>query len=164
MAAGWRTKRFLDIVCAVILILTGVFAVPRTTKASDAGLYHICGKYDPVTQIPAQAWGFYRYGEDLYIPAMEMDSHYLDLATEAAKVNWDLLGEGYWYNPVVNYQLHLIIEFLCELFPTNAEYAEKLQDSLMNVWSEADPETFANIIIKAVDQMDDLERAAKRCI
>ena len=139
-----------------------LFAVPRTTKDPEfyryQGIYNICGKYDPVAQIPAEAWGFFRYGTDLYIPAMEMDSQYLDLAGEASKVNWALMGDEYWYNPVVNYQLHLIIEFLCELFPTNAEYAEKLQESLMKIWSEADPETFATIFILAIEQLDDLDQ------
>lgn len=139
-----------------------LFAVPRTTKAEDAdqysGIYNICGKYDPVTQIPTEAWGFYRYGTDLYTPAMEMDSQYLELALAANAVNREMLKEDFWYNPVANYQLHLILEFLSELFPTNGDYAEMLQESLMEAWSEAKPETFAQVLVVAIEQMEDLDQ------
>jgi len=138
-----------------------LFAVPRTTKAVDAekysGIFNICGKYDPVTQIPTEAWGFHRYGTDLYTPALEMDTLYPLLAWKADEVNQKLLQKDFWYNPVANYQLHLILEFLSELFPTNGEYAEKLQASLMEVWSEANIETFAEILIAAVNQLENLD-------
>lgn len=138
-----------------------LFAVPRTTKADDVmdyeGIYNICGKYDPVTQIPPQAWGYERYGADLYTPALEMDSNYVPLALNADTVNNELQNDLFYYNPEVSYQLHLIIEFLCELFPTSDDYADILQDTLMSVWSEANPETFAMILIEALGQMEELD-------
>ena len=138
-----------------------LFAVPRTTKDPDCsdytGIYNICGKFDPIPQIPAQAWGYERYGTDLYTPAVEMDSQYLPLASKAWDVSEEFMGEDFWYNPEVNYQLHLMIEFLCELFPTNAEYARKLQDNLMEIWGEPNEDTFLYILIDAMSQLEDLD-------
>ena len=139
-----------------------LFAVPRTTRKAGVnaykGIYNICGKFDPVTQIPSQAWGYERYGTDLYTPAMEMDSEYLSLASYASDVSWKLTGKRFWYNPEVSYQLHLIIEFLSELFPTSAEYAEKLQASLMEAWTEPNLDTFLPILSETVDQLENLDQ------
>ena len=138
-----------------------LFAVPRTTKDPDcfqySGIYNICGKNDPVTQIPMQAWGFERYGKDLYTPSMEGDSEYYSLMYEADQISEQLLDDMLWYNPEVSYQVHLIIEFLTELFPTNKEYTEVFQDTLMEFWNEANPDAIGNILTQALMQLENMD-------
>ena len=138
-----------------------LYGVPRTTRTPDphsyTGIFNICGKYDPVTQIPTQYWGYERYGQDLYTPAQEMDSRYLILNMNALDAAEELIGKGLRYNPEVNYQIHLLLEFLSEMFPTSKEYAESLQDSIMELWTEPNAETMGLILIQAVSQMEDLD-------
>jgi len=139
-----------------------LFGVPRTTRAENhydyEGIFNICGKYDPVPMIPAEHWGYERYGTDLYTPAQEMDSDYLIYTIYTNIVADELTGDLFRYNPEINYQLHLIIEFLNELFPTSAEYEEKFQDTIMGFWSEADPDRIGLILIAALSALEDLDQ------
>ena len=139
-----------------------LYGVPRTTRAEDhfdyRGIYNICGKYDPVTMIPMETWGYERYGTDYYTPAQEMDSQYMIYTIYNSITNYDLTGDMFYFNPEINYQLHLIIEFLNELFPTSADYAAKFQDTLMRYWTEADPERIGSILMSALSAMKELDQ------
>ena len=139
-----------------------LYGVPRTTRAEDhfdyRGIYNICGKYDPVTMIPMETWGYERYGTDYYTPAQEMDSQYMIYTIYNSITNYDLTGDMFYFNPEINYQLHLIIEFLNELFPTCADYEAKFQDTIMRYWTEADPERIGSILMSALSAMKDLDR------
>ena len=143
-----------------------LFGVPRTTKDPDSfmydGIFNICGQNDPVPQVAPQEWGFRRYGFDCYTPSMEADSSYLALAKEANEVQKQLTGETFRYNPEISYQLHMILEFLIELFPTGEEYVEKFQDTLMKVWTEVNPDRFLTILAEAVAQVQDLDRREEK--
>ncbi len=141
-----------------------LFAVPRTTKNPEAlqGIYNICGKFDPVTSFPLQSWGFERYGTNVYTPAQEMDSLYADLATNASAVSVELTGDNFRNNPEVNYQFHLIIEFLAEMFPTAQDYAEQLQPVLMEKWTEPGLDKIVIILNEAMNALNDLNARAER--
>ena len=145
-----------------------LFAVPRTTKnpknASGViypGIYNFCGKYDPVTQIPLESWGFEHYGLDFYTPAQENDPAYAQKARETADVYFRLTDGTFYNNPEVNHQLHMIIEFIGEMFPTNEAFAEKLQDKLVNVVMEQNLDNFLLLLTEAVEQMEDLDQREK---
>lgn len=139
-----------------------LFAVPRTTRDPDywdySGIYNICGIYDPVPQIPPESWGYERYGMDLYMPTPEMNSNYPDLYINTVKVSEELTGDYKWYNPEISYQLHMIIEFIAELFPDSASYAERFQDIIMDLWRETRDDTIALILAEAVSQLEDLDQ------
>ena len=138
-----------------------LYGVPRTTKAENHGeytsIFNICGKNDPVTQVAPQEWGYHRYGCDCFTPAMEADSGYIGLAAKADAVLSQLTGSHFRCNPQINYQLHMILEFLCELFPTGEDYVEKFQDTLMTVWTEVNPDRFLTILAQAIEQVENLD-------
>ena len=138
-----------------------LFGVPRTTKATelkyDSGIFNICGKNDPVPKIPLESWGYNRYGQTMYTPTMEADSNYPNMVTLATYVSLKISGEPFNYNPELNYQIQLILEFLNEMFPSSKEYAEQFQDVIMTVWTEANPERMLNILAEVADQMAKLD-------
>lgn len=138
-----------------------LYGVPRTTRTEDphsyTGIFNICGKFDPVPQIPTQYWGYERYGQDLFTPAQEMDSRYQVLTLNALEAADKMTGGHMRNNPEVNYQLHLMLEFLSEMFPTSKEYAEKFQDVIMGLWTEPDTDRIGMILIQAIGQMEDLD-------
>ena len=109
-----------------------LFGVPRTTRqpVRYKGIYNICGQYDPVPSVPLQSWGYERYGTDLYTPAREADSDYMEFARSADEVGTRLDGKGFHSNPEVNYQLRLIVESLGEFFPDSDTYCKDMQDLL----------------------------------
>ena len=111
-----------------------LFGVPRTTKEPVAykGIYNICGQYDPVTDTPFQSWGYERYGTDLFTPAQESDPNYGEHEAAAANVGDRMGSDGFRNNPEVNYQLHLILETLAEMFDSSKEYSDRLQDLMVN--------------------------------
>ncbi|MBE6017700.1 MAG: lysoplasmalogenase, partial [Lachnospiraceae bacterium] len=135
------------------------FGVPRTSKAAYfiPGIFNICGKYDPVPQIPIESWGYERYGMDLYTPAEETDIKYLEYMFQADDVVREMSDRGMWNNPEINHQLHMIIEFLAEMFPTSEEYVNEFQDTLMTVWTQANPERLFIILDQAMSQMEKLD-------
>lgn len=140
-----------------------LFGVPRTTKVPVPykGIYNICGKYDPVPQIPMASWGYERYGTDLYTPAEETDINYAKYVTYCSNVNISLGNPFFQNNPEVNFQIHTILEFLSEMFPTSKDYAERFQDTLMSIWTEANPDSIGMILTQAMQEFAALdERAA----
>ena len=139
-----------------------LFAVPRTTRDPYfymyKGIYNICGTYDPVTQIPLQSWGYVRYGTDLFTPVPEMDSKYIEMAFGCFFVSLALMDDAFWYNPEVSYQLHLIIEFIGEMFPSSAEYSQKLQDKIMDLWRSGGTDSVLIVLAEAIDSLDGLDQ------
>ena len=137
-----------------------LYGVPRTTKSpvDYPGIYNICGKYDPVTMVPLESWGYGRYGTTLYLPAAETDIRYPLYVDKASGVCYDIADEIIRYNPEQNYQFHLIMEFIGEMFPDTGEYVDKMQEKVMEVWQEADPDHMLEIIASVFEQLDDLDQ------
>ena len=140
-----------------------LFGVPRTTKAPIPypGIYNICGIFDPVPQIPMASWGYERYGTDLYTPAEETDSRYARFITYCSGVNIALGNPFFQNNPEVNFQIHMILEFLSELFPTSKDSAERFQDILMTLWTEADPDSIGLILTQAMQEFAAMDERAE---
>ena len=144
-----------------------LFGVPRTTKAANhadyKGIYNICGKNDPVPQVPTEHWGYQRYGQDLFTPSCETDSRYFNMAILAENISDELVGDQFIYSPEVSYSIHIILEFLNEMFPTSADYEERFQDTLMSIWTEADPDNLLNTLLEAsgsIKYLDQRERSS----
>lgn len=110
-----------------------LFGVPRTTKepVKYAGIYNICGQYDPVAAIPFETWGFERYGTDLYTPAQESDADFVNYVFSAVEVGEELDGKGFRNNPEVNYQIRIILEWLGGFFEDADDYTDRAQPLLM---------------------------------
>ena len=137
-----------------------LFAVPRTTKKAEAypGIYNICGAFDPITCFPLETWGFERYGTDVYTPAQETDSNYPKLTALASMVNTQITGAYFRNNPQVNYRVHLIVEFLAELFPTAEDYTDELQENIMKIWTDPENMDFIQVFTQVISMMEDLDQ------
>ncbi|MBQ9031299.1 MAG: hypothetical protein IJ106_07595 [Parasporobacterium sp.] len=136
-----------------------LYAVPRTTKkeVGYVNIINICGAFDPVTQIPLESWGYFRNGWDLYLPAAETDADYESLINHVNDVTMTAAHDYFRNNPEWNYQIHLILEFLGEMFPTTEEYAEKLQEEIVSLWTEANPDQIFQILSAVFTSLDDLD-------
>lgn len=136
-----------------------LFAVPRTTKepVDYPNIFNMCGVFDPVTQIPFQSWGYERYGQDLYTPSEETNTDFAPMAFEASLVAIPLRETFLWNNPEINYQLHTVLEFMAELFPTSSVYVEKFQDILVNMFQDISADDLLEALEIAIAQMKDLD-------
>ena len=137
-----------------------LFGVPRTTKApvKYSGIFNICGGFDHVPLFPLEQWGFARYGTDIYTPAQELTSQYVELAAGADEVSRRLRGTSFINSPYVNYQMHLIVEFLGSLFPEVEDYTEEFQGTLMRTWKELDINHIAEALAAAFGEMNNLDK------
>lgn len=138
-----------------------LFGVPKTTKTPKPfqGIYNICGQYDPVPNVPLQSWFYDRYGITLYTPAQESSSNYAALAKKASVVHKEITGKPFRNNPEINHQIHLLIDSMSEIFPTTSEYVDNMQDTLVKLWTEPNPDQIFTILSAA---MKELEKADKR--
>ena len=136
-----------------------LFGVPRTTRSPKYydGIFNICGKYDPVTTIPLESWGFDRYGGTFFTPAEEMDVEYQRLLYKASEVSLEMTGSLLRNNPEVNYQLHMIIEFLGEMFPTTEDYTEEFQSVLVKTMSGVSIDKILETLLSALTQLEKLD-------
>ncbi len=146
-----------------------LYAVPRTTRAPKAlsGIYNICGKYDFVTMIPLQSWGYERYGTDLYTPAQEMDSDYGRLAVSASEVNYAVKEEFFRNNPDLNYQIQLILAALAEIFPDAEDYEREMQDVVLRYWKNptlSNIVPIANSVLSSVQGLDRKEEFSSKVL
>jgi uncharacterized membrane protein YhaH (DUF805 family) len=132
-----------------------LFGVPRTTKAPKkyAGIYNICGQYDPVAAIPFETWGFERYGTDLYTPSQESDAGFNVLAYSAVDVGNELDGKGFRNNPEVNYQLRIILEWLGMFFDDADEYTDRFQPLLMKAMLRHDETELLETLVDAFREL-----------
>ena len=136
-----------------------LFGTPRTTKnpVEYQGIYNICGAFDPVPDFPLETWGFGRYGTDLFTPAQETTSAYTSLKPAAEEIYEKLSGDPLKNSPLINYRVHLLIEFLADMFPTQNDYAEELQQIVIETWTDPEAENIAEILIGVVSKLEDLD-------
>lgn len=131
------------------------FATPRNTKEKGnyKNIFNIMGKYDPVPMIPFAEWGYERYGEELFTPAMEMDSFYFDKTVGADKIARKLVNRKFTNNPEINGQLHMLMEYLLQILPTDQAYHEHFEESLKAAWVAGSFDQVLEIVAEAVGNM-----------
>ena len=141
-----------------------LYGVPRTTKKPVAypGIYNICGQYDPVAAVPLQSWGYERYGTDLYTPAQESDASFSVFASDADVVAERLEKKSFRNNPELNYQLHLIMEFIGTVFEDNEEYADRFQDLMIEAMNHhSNKAEILSILREAFNALEPEDRQEK---
>lgn len=132
------------------------FATPMTVRDSEPKLYknifNICGKMDPVTNVPFADWGYSRYGVTLYTPTMETDTDFWEKRKKADIVYKDITGISYWANADMNSQLRILMDCLLMLCPDVETYTESLQGHLIALWEDHD---FISALTRLLEMADD---------
>lgn len=136
-----------------------LFGVPNTTRNPVAydGIFNICGQYDPVTGIPLRSWGYERYGHDIYTPSQEADVDYSKMKAKASVVSEEVSDNIFRNNPETNHQIHMLLEFLGEMFPAAGDYSKKMQPEAMKIWTEANQEQIFEVLIQLMNSLDELD-------
>ncbi len=118
------------------------FGTPMTTREVNykyyRNIYNICGKMDPVTNVPFADWGYYRYGTTLFTPAQETDSDFATKRLKANEIYKQITGIDFWSNTGMNSQLRVIMDYLLKICPNVETYVLSLQDHLINLWEKHD--------------------------
>ena len=134
------------------------FATPRTTRDVKRGeyknIFNICGKMDPVTQVPFADWGYGRFGTTLYTPSQETDSNYLELATEADKAYQKAEGLNFWNNVEWDTKLRLLLNYLIKLCPTAEVYSAQMQKNIVNILAD---KSISNIMTQLMEIAENKE-------
>lgn len=137
-----------------------LYAVPRTTKIDHGypNICNICGSYDPVTQIPLESWGFFRHGWDLYLPSAATDTDYAEKRARANEICMSVVNDVFRNDPEMDYQIHLILEFIGEMLPDSEAYCSKMQEKILGLWTEENPDQIFQILGSTFASMEDLNR------
>ena len=139
---------------------------PRTTKDEDAGhydnIFNVINPFDPVPLMPFPEWGYRRYGTDLYLPAMETDSAYFLKKLHADPVSVQVTGAQVRFNPQVNAQLHMIMDFLLFYVHSAKSYKENFQSAILTLWESRELQPLLEDIAPRIEQMGDITGAQFR--
>ena len=131
------------------------FATPMTVRDWEPKLYenifNICGKMDPVPNVPFADWGYSRYGITYFTPTVETDSDFWEKRKKADEVYKDLTGISYWANPDMNSQLRVLMDCLLSICPDVETYRDNLQEDLISLWDKHD---FVSIMMRLLDMAD----------
>lgn len=118
------------------------FATPMTVRDKEPksyeNIFNICGKMDPVTNIPFADWGYSRYGITFSTPAMETDSDFWTKRKKADEVYKEVTGISYWANPDISGQLRVLIDCLLHICPDVETYHKSLEKYLISLWEKHD--------------------------
>ena len=132
------------------------FGTPMTVRDKEPKLYenifNICGKMDPVTNVPFADWGYSRYGITYFTPTMETDSDFWDKRKKADVVYEEITGISYWTNADMNSQLRVLMDCLLKICPDVESYHDNLQEQLISLWEKHD---FISIMIRLLKMADD---------
>ena len=118
------------------------FATPMTVRDTEPKLYenifNVCGKMDPVTNIPFADWGYSRYGITYYTPAVETDSDFWQKREKADVIYKEILGIAYWANPDMSGQMRVLMDCLLHICPDVETYHNSLEKYLISLWEKHD--------------------------
>lgn len=115
---------------------------PNCRDAKYNNIHNIINPADLVPHVPLSAWGFDRYGEDLFYPAMHTDSNYASLRDDMlVELNKVPLGQPYLIDTFQMLSLDPSkIAIAGDSKITQVEYYEMLKEALVKVIP--DRETF----------------------
>ena len=132
-----------------------MFATPMTVRDKEPEVYenifNICGKMDPVPNIPFADWGYSRYGITLFKPTMETDSDFWEKRKKADEVYKDITGISYWANPEMNSQLRVLIDCMLSICPDVETYHDNLEETIISLWDKHDVISVASRLLKMGD-------------
>ena len=132
------------------------FATPMTVREEEPKLYenifNICGKMDPVTNVPFSDWGYSRYGMTLYTPTIETDSDFILKREKADVIYKEITGIDYWVNADINSELKVIMDCLLRICPDVETYENSLQDNLISLWEKHD---VVSVLKKLMEMSED---------
>ena len=131
------------------------FATPMTVRDREPkkyeNIFNICGKMDPVPNIPFADWGYSRYGITCFTPTMETDSDFWEKREKADKVYTEITGIPFWANPDMNSQLRVLMDCLLSICPDVETYHENMQDELISLWDKHDFVSIMARLLKFAD-------------
>ncbi|MBQ1505277.1 MAG: hypothetical protein IIZ48_00725 [Erysipelotrichales bacterium] len=132
------------------------FATPRTTKKISSNKYmnifNICGKMDPVPQVPFADWGYDRYGTTFYTPAQQTDSDFLARQARAQEVFREITGTTFWNNVEWDTRLRVIMNAMLRMVPSSQMYLNHIQDKAISMWED---KSIPNIISQLMSIAED---------
>ena len=128
------------------------FATPRTVMdaGSYSNIFNIIGKNDPVPSIPFADWGYTRYGTDLYLPTLQMDSDYASRTGEISDFLVALDGHKLMYNPIVSSQLQTFFDYLYNLVPESSDYYSDLQPGVLQVMADSNNNNILMLVSRII--------------
>ena len=133
---------------------------PRTTKDQDAGrfgnIFNVINPFDPVPLMPFPEWGYSRYGMDLYLPSMETDSKFFEKKQAADDISIKITGNAIRFNPMVNAQIHTIMDYLSFFVNSSGSYNQYVQDRIIYLWETHDYKTLWKNIREQIGTIDSI--------
>ena len=134
-------------------------ATPRTTKDPDAdrygSIFNLIGPFDPVPMIPFPEWGYKRYGIDLYLPAIETDSNYMEKKASADAVSEQITEAPVRFNPQINAALHTVMDYLVYFVSSSNSYKQSVQNALIFLYETRDYKEFLKTALTGLESIPD---------
>lgn len=99
------------------------FASPRTTVSTSnsalryANIFNILNPADPVTKLPLEAWGYQRYGVDIWLPSVDEEG-FEERHAAMRSAFTKLTGDKSAYDPQVETVMDDLVEELGRSIPT----------------------------------------------
>lgn len=100
------------------------FASPRTTVSADNSaprynnIFNILNPADPVTKLPLEAWGYQRYGVDIWLPSVDQEDFEARRAAMCGAFT-KLTGDKSAYDPQVETVMDNLVDELGRAIPTS---------------------------------------------
>ena len=124
-------------------VFTYTYGCPRTTKSAEKdnypNIFNICGKMDPVPNIPFADWGYDRNGTTLFFPAQQTDSDYAEKRSKVAEVYYEEAGLEQWNNVESDTISRVVLNYLLKIVPTNITYKDHVQNHMINIYQSKEP-------------------------
>ena len=121
------------------------FATPRTTRSENSdsytNIFNICGKMDPVPNVPFADWGYKRNGITLFLPAQQTDSDYAEKFAKADAVFQEESGIDQWNNVEWDTKSRIILNYLLKIAPSSEIYRDHMQEHMITIYQSMDPVT-----------------------
>ncbi len=117
------------------------FGCPMTTKEPGEypNIFNICGKMDPVPNVPFADWGYKRNGTTLFLPSIQTDSDYAEKLVRAKEVYQAESSLVHWDNVEWDTESRVIMNYLLKIAPNSKVYTEHVQEHVINIYETKQP-------------------------
>ena len=112
-----------------------------TTKEPEESpnIFNICGKMDPVPNVPFADWGYKRNGTTLFLPSIQTDSDYAEKLVRAKEVYQAESSLVHWDNVEWDTESRVIMNYLLKIAPNSKVYTEHVQEHVINIYETKQP-------------------------